>query len=78
VASARACARRSFAAATISMALVICRVLVTERMRRRSTLSEAMGQGLKTSLNFLAASWSRAWSGSERSFVVRMSCGTSG
>jgi hypothetical protein len=34
VASARSCARRSFAAETIFMALVICRVLITLRMRR--------------------------------------------
>ena len=34
-ASARSCARRSFAAETICMALVICRVFFTLRMRRR-------------------------------------------
>ena len=32
---ARSCARRSLAAATIFMALVICRVFFTLRMRRR-------------------------------------------
>ena len=68
----RAAEERLRAAEPGSLALVI------ERMRRRRTLSEAMGQGLNRVLNFLAASWSRAWSGSERSLVVRMSCGTSG
>src|SRR3954464_7560979 len=33
--TARSCARRSFAAETIFMALVICRVFFTLRMRRR-------------------------------------------
>src|SRR5438477_7403212 len=33
-ANARSCARRSLAAETIFMALVICRVLITLRMRR--------------------------------------------
>jgi hypothetical protein len=36
-------ARRSFAAETIFMALVICCVFFTERIRRRKSMSEGMG-----------------------------------
>src|SRR5437762_8730199 len=42
-ASARSCARRSRAAETIFMALVICRVLRTLRMRRRISKTFAIG-----------------------------------
>src|SRR5207249_139784 len=52
-ASARPWARRSFAAATISMALVICWVFSTERMRRRRTRSVLMGSGLEARLELL-------------------------
>src|SRR5215471_5949620 len=38
----RSWARRSFAAATIFMARVICCVLLTERSRRRMSIKEAM------------------------------------
>src|SRR5262249_58292105 len=41
-ACARACARRSLAAATISMALKICCMLLVARMRRRRSFSEAI------------------------------------
>src|ERR1700754_4763610 len=37
-ATARSCARRSLAAETIFMALVICCVFLTERMRRRMSI----------------------------------------
>src|SRR5206468_5081380 len=50
----RSCARRSFAAATIFMALVICCVLLTERSRRRMSISEAIvlrGRGLRVVLD---------------------------
>ena len=43
-ASARSCARRSFAAETIFMALVICRVFFTLRMRRRRSSTFAINQ----------------------------------
>src|SRR5204863_5914318 len=39
----RSCARRSFAAETIFMALVICCVFFTERMRRRISIKLGMG-----------------------------------
>src|SRR6478672_7544112 len=39
----RSCARRSFAAETIFMALVICCVFLTERMRRRMSMRLGMG-----------------------------------
>src|SRR5205807_9671197 len=39
----RSCARRSFAAETIFMALVICCVFLTERMRRRISIRLGMG-----------------------------------
>src|SRR5450759_2800254 len=38
----RSCARRSFAAETIFMALVICCVFLTERMRRRISIKLGM------------------------------------
>src|ERR1019366_6222679 len=38
----RSCARRSFAAETIFMALVICWVFLTERMRRRISIKLGM------------------------------------
>ena len=38
----RSCARRSFAAETIFMALVICCVFLTERMRRRMSIKLGM------------------------------------
>src|SRR6185437_10738983 len=38
----RSCARRSFAAETIFMALVICWVFLTERMRRRISIRLGM------------------------------------
>src|SRR5205823_10285163 len=38
----RSCARRSFDAATIFMALVICWVFFTERIRRRRSMSDGM------------------------------------
>ena len=38
----RSCARRSFAAETIFMALVICCVFLTERMRRRKSIRLGM------------------------------------
>ena len=38
----RSCARRSFDAATIFMALVICCVFLTERIRRRRSMREGM------------------------------------
>ena len=40
----RSCARRSFAAATIFMARVICCVFLTDAMRLRMSRSEAMGR----------------------------------
>src|SRR4029450_3711527 len=40
---AASCARRSFAAATICVALVILRVAFTEAMRLRMSLREAIG-----------------------------------
>src|SRR5579864_7119694 len=40
----RSCARRSFAAETIFMALVICCVFLTERMRRRMSIRLGMSQ----------------------------------
>src|SRR5882724_780603 len=43
-AKARSCARRNFAAETIFMALVICRVLVTLRIRRRMSRMLGMNQ----------------------------------
>src|SRR5262245_45400641 len=46
-ASAAACARRSFAAATICMALVIFCVALTEAMRLRRSFSEGMGYSRK-------------------------------
>src|SRR5712692_4535589 len=45
----RSCARRSFDAATIFMAFVICWVFLTERIRRRRSMSDGMdlrGRGL--------------------------------
>src|SRR5579864_8595792 len=39
----RSCARRSLAAETIFMALVICCVFLTERMRRRISMRLGMG-----------------------------------
>ena len=39
----RSCARRSLAAETIFMALVICCVFFTERMRRRMSIRLGMG-----------------------------------
>src|SRR5262245_20556243 len=39
----RSCARRSLAAETIFMALVICCVFLTERMRRRMSIRLGMG-----------------------------------
>src|SRR6478672_5633611 len=39
----RSCARRSFAAETIFMALVICCVFLTERMRRRMSIKLGIG-----------------------------------
>src|SRR6185437_10198978 len=51
-ASARSCARRSRAADTIFMARVICRVLVTLRIRRRMSSMLA----IKTSLQLSAVS----------------------
>src|SRR5439155_13810764 len=39
----RSCARRSFAAETIFMALVICCVFLTERMRRRISIKLGIG-----------------------------------
>src|SRR5947207_7471998 len=39
----RSCARRSLAAETIFMALVICCVFLTERMRRRISIRLGMG-----------------------------------
>src|ERR1035441_4935087 len=41
----RSCARRSFAAETIFMALVICCVFLTERMRRRISIKLGMCLG---------------------------------
>src|SRR5436305_9510601 len=41
-ASTRSCARRSFAAETIFMALVICCVFLTDRMRRRMSIRLGM------------------------------------
>ena len=41
---ARSCARRSLAAETIFMALVICRVFLTERMRRLRSSTFAIYQ----------------------------------
>src|SRR5262249_23280292 len=41
----RSCARRSFAAETIFMALVICWVFFTDRMRRRISIRLGMGGG---------------------------------
>ena len=38
----RSCARRSFDAATIFMALVICCVFLTARIRRRRSISDGM------------------------------------
>src|SRR5205823_11593388 len=38
----RSCARRSFAAATIFIALVICCVFFTDRMRRRRSMSDGI------------------------------------
>ena len=38
----RSCARRSFDAATIFIALVICCVFFTARMRRRRSISDGM------------------------------------
>src|SRR5258706_16446190 len=43
-ASALSCARRNLAAETVFMALVICRVLTTLRMRRRMSRMFAMNQ----------------------------------
>src|SRR5580658_9022144 len=42
----RSCARRSFAAETIFMALVICSVFLTERMRRRRSMRLGILLGL--------------------------------
>ncbi len=41
---AASCARRNLAAETVFMALVICRVLTTLRMRRRISRMLAMNQ----------------------------------
>src|SRR3954468_21922148 len=38
----RSCARRSFAAATILIALVICCVFLTERIRRRRSMRDGI------------------------------------
>src|SRR5262245_33461388 len=54
-ACARTWARRSLAAATISMALKICCMLRVERMRRRRSFSDAIGSGLEPGLERLAA-----------------------
>src|SRR3954466_15777416 len=48
----RSCARRSFAAETIFMALVICCVFLTERMRRRKSMRLGMAQLLLTETAF--------------------------
>src|SRR5579864_7303193 len=40
----RSCARRSFEAATIFIALVICCVFLTARIRRRRSISDGMGR----------------------------------
>ena len=42
----RSCARRSFDAATIFMALVICCVFFTARTRRRRSISDGMSYTL--------------------------------
>ena len=43
VATTRSCARRSFDAATIFIAFVICCVDFTARMRRRMSMSDGIG-----------------------------------
>src|SRR5712692_2827796 len=53
-ARARSCARRNFAAETIFMALVICRVLVTLRMRRRMSRMLGMNQSSVVGHSLLA------------------------
>ena len=47
----RSCARRSFDAATIFIALVICCVFLTARIRRRRSISD----GIYAAADFLAA-----------------------
>src|SRR5262245_35820610 len=42
----RSCARRSFDAATIFIALVICCVFLTARIRRRRSISDGMSSAL--------------------------------
>src|SRR5438477_2603451 len=53
-ACARDCARRSFAAATISMALKICCMLLVARIRRRRSLRDAIFLCLELRLERLA------------------------
>ena len=45
VATTRSCARRSFDAATIFIAFVICCVDLTARMRRRMSISDGIVLG---------------------------------
>ena len=80
-----ASARRSFAAATSSIAFVIFRVLRTERRRRLMswTVAKAYSAAAPTSpassltakldLNFSISDVSFSWKSSERSFCSRIS-----
>ena len=64
----RSCARRSFDAATIFIAFVICCVFFTERIRRRRSISEGMAQAAaffratKSAANVFTAASSAAFS----------------